>query len=79
MIEREGYALASGIALGLVNLASSNKSKKNTESENLPSILGIQAPAQNARMQDLQLDERLIRFIEGGRAMPLPRSMLSNA
>ena len=45
MIEREGYALASGIALGLVNLASSNKSKKNTESENLPSILGIQVPA----------------------------------
>ena len=79
MIEREGYALASGIALGLVNLASSNKSKKNAESENLPSILGIQVPAQNARMQDLQLDERLIRFIEGGSAMPLPRSMLSNA
>ena len=48
MVEREGYALASGIALGLVNLASSRASKmggKNTsESENLPSILGIQVP-----------------------------------
>ena len=47
MIEREGYALASGIALGLVNLASSSASKmgKNpTENENLPSILGIQMP-----------------------------------
>ena len=45
MIEREGYALASGIALGLVNLASSRANKlggKNmSESENLPSILGI--------------------------------------
>lgn len=42
MIEREGYALASGIALGLVNLASSINSNTNGgESENLHSILGI--------------------------------------
>ena len=42
MIEREGYALASGIALGLVNLASSiNKNHKAAENENLPSILGV--------------------------------------
>lgn len=82
MIEREGYALSAGIALGLVNLASSSSHRnylKSGESENLPSILGIQMPtaSQNTQIQDLQLDERLIRFIEGGKAMPLPLSMLS--
>lgn len=47
MIEREGYALSAGIALGLVNLASSSGQRsylKSGESENLPSILGIQMP-----------------------------------
>lgn len=54
MIEREGYALAAGIALGLVNLASSGSKKTAlSDSENLHSILGIQPPAQTAQIQDL--------------------------
>jgi anaphase-promoting complex subunit 1 len=43
LTEREGYALASGIALGFVNLASPSKDS------------------------ELDLDERLLRFIEGGK------------
>jgi len=27
--------------------------------------------------KDLDLDNRLIKFVEGGKTMPLPRSMLS--
>ena len=45
-IEREGYALASGFALGLVNL-------------------GVGKEMQG--LCDLQLDDRLIRFVEGGK------------
>ena len=55
-IEREGYALASGIALGLVNL-------------------GVGSEMQGLR--DLKLDERLIRYVEGGKIIDLPQSMLS--
>ena len=55
-IEREGYALASGIALGLVNL-------------------GIGSEMQG--ISDLKLNERLIRFVEGGKTIDLPQSMLS--
>mmetsp|Transcript_42600 Transcript_42600/g.40868 ORF Transcript_42600/g.40868 Transcript_42600/m.40868 type:complete len:173 (+) Transcript_42600:1014-1532(+) len=55
-IEREGYALASGVALGLVNL-------------------GIGSQMQG--ISDLNLNERLIRFVEGGRMIDLPKSMLS--
>lgn len=49
--EREGYALASGIALGFVNLSSPSK------------------------VSELNLDERLMRFVEGGKQMELPRSL----
>ncbi|CDW78298.1 UNKNOWN [Stylonychia lemnae] len=55
-IEREGYALASGIALGLVNLGVGN---------------------QMQGLSDLKLDERLIRYVEGGKIIDLPQSMLS--
>ena len=55
-IEREGYALASGIALGLVNLGIGNKMQG---------------------LIDLKLDERLIRYVEGGKIIDLPQSMLS--
>ena len=80
MIEREGYALASGISLGLVNLGSGvSSTSREIGSENLHKLLGIAPPSSKAQLQDLQLDERLIRFIEGGKTMPLPRSMLSNA
>lgn len=57
-IEREGYALASGIALGLVNL-------------------GLGSKMQHGGLADLRLDERLIRYVEGGKVMDLPQSMLS--
>jgi anaphase-promoting complex subunit 1 len=50
-IEREGYALASGIALGFVNL-------------------GIGSKMQG--LSDLKLDERLIRYVEGGKIIDLP-------
>lgn len=52
--EREGYALASGIALGFVNLSSPSK------------------------VSELNLDERLMRFVEGGKQMELPRSLFQN-
>lgn len=55
-IEREVYALSSGIALGLVNLGAG---------QDLQTQLG-----------DLNIEERLLRFIEGGKIMELPRSML---
>ena len=53
-IEREVYALSSGIALGLVNLGAGQDLQK--------------------QFQDLNIEERLIRFIEGGKIMPMPRS-----
>jgi len=56
-IEREGYALASGIALGLVNLGTGS----NMEG-----------------LSDLAINERLVRFIEGGKSIEFPKSMLSN-
>lgn len=55
-IEREVYALSSGIALGMVNLGARQE---------LQTQLG-----------DLNIEERLLRFIEGGKIMELPRSML---
>ena len=55
-IEREVYALSSGIALGMVNLGAGQE---------LQTQLG-----------DLNIEERLLRFIEGGKIMELPRSML---
>ncbi len=45
-IEREGYALASGFAIGMVNL-------------------GVGKEMQG--MGDLNLDERLVRYVEGGK------------
>ena len=63
MIEREGYAFASGLALGMVNLGAGLRQKQNSQTALL--------------FKELQLDQRLIRFVEGGKQMPLPRSMLS--
>ena len=56
-LDRDGYSLASGYALGLINLAK-----------------GSSAPS----VKDLDLDARLIRFIEGGKVMEPPKSMLSS-
>lgn len=56
-LDREGYSLAAGFALGLVNLGKG---------------------AKHHTIKDLQLEERLIRFIEGGKIMPAPQSMLSS-
>ena len=53
-IEREVYALSSGIALGLVNLGA--------------------AADLNVSFADLNIEERLLRFIEGGKIMELPKS-----
>lgn len=53
-IEREVYALSSGIALGLVNLGAGN---------------GLQA-----KMGDINIEDRLIRLIEGGKQIELPTS-----
>jgi anaphase-promoting complex subunit 1 len=47
-LDREGYSLAAGWALGMI-------------------CLGMKGTKENFR--DLQLEERLIRFIEGGRVM----------
>lgn len=60
--EREGYALASGIAIGMVNLGVGKQQKTS---------------AQSLLIKELELDQRLIRFVEGGKMMPLPKSMLS--
>ena len=43
IIEREVYALASGIALGLVNLCAGISPHKEQENKNLANILGISA------------------------------------
>ena len=53
-IEREVYALSSGIALGMVNLGA--------------------GPELNIQFGDLNIEERLLRFIEGGKIMDLPKS-----
>lgn len=55
-LEREGYSLAAGWALGMI-------------------CLGMKGKKESFR--DLQLEERLIRFIEGGRAIDPPQSMIS--
>ena len=55
-IEREVYALSSGIGLGLVNLGAGQELQ--------------------TRFSDLNIEERLLRFIEGGKIMDLPKSML---
>ena len=56
-LDRDGYSLASGYALGLINLGK-----------------GTRAPS----IKDLDLDLRLIRFVEGGKIMDPPKSMLSS-
>ena len=56
-VDREGYSLAAGFALGLINLC------KGTTHSNI---------------EDLKLEERLVRFIEGGKIMEPPQSMLSS-
>jgi len=53
-VEREVYALSSGIALGLVNLGA--------------------GPELHVQFGDLNIEERLLRFIEGGKIMELPKS-----
>lgn len=63
LTEREGYALAAGLALGMVNLGAGRKTKNQSATDLL--------------FKELDLDLRLIRFVEGGKTMPLPRSMLS--
>ncbi|KAL4431853.1 hypothetical protein ABPG74_012665 [Tetrahymena malaccensis] len=55
-LDREGYSLAAGFSLGLINLGKG---------------------AQHTNIKDLELEERLIRFIEGGKIMDPPQSMLS--
>ncbi len=57
-VDREGFSLAAGIALGLINLGRGHKREA---------------------IKDLQLDERLVRFVEGGRVMEPPQSMLSRS
>jgi anaphase-promoting complex subunit 1 len=59
--EREGYSLASGLALGMVNLGAGRHQEQDI------ALL----------FRELELDQRLVRFIDGGKIMPLPRSMLS--
>ena len=47
-LDREGYSLAAGYALGLINLAKG---------------------AKNPYIKELNLEERLIHFVEGGKLM----------
>ena len=54
-LDRDGYSLAAGYALGLINLC------KGTN---------------NPIIKDLDLDERLIRFVEGGKPIEPPKSIL---
>lgn len=58
-VEREVYALSSGIALGFVNLGGGSNRAQMTNS-----------------LGDLNLEERLLRFVEGGKAMEVPKSMM---
>jgi anaphase-promoting complex subunit 1 len=53
-VEREVYALSSGLALGLVNLGAAHELE--------------------TQFGDLNVEERLIRFVEGGKIMELPKS-----
>lgn len=53
-IEREVYALSSGLALGIINLGAVNELK--------------------TTFADLHLEERLIRYIEGGNVMEPSKS-----
>ena len=55
-LDRDGYSLAAGYALGLINLAKGSL---------------------NPNIKDLELEERLIRFIEGGKPLEPPSSMLT--
>ena len=55
-LDRDGYSLAAGYALGLINLAKGSL---------------------NPNIKDLELEERLIRFIEGGKPLEPPGSMLT--
>lgn len=57
-IEREVYALSSGMALGIVNLGVAGE---------MQSMFG-----------DLKIEERLIRFIEGGKIMLMPKSSVNS-
>ena len=61
LVEREGYSFSAGLALGLVNLSAG----KATDTK------------QTQLLVELELEERLVRFVQGGKALPLPRSMLS--
>lgn len=55
-LDREGYSLAAGWALGMICLGMKDKKES---------------------FRDLQLEERLIRFIEGGKVIDPPQSMIS--
>lgn len=57
-LDREGYSLASGWALGIICIGSAGK--KN-------------------HLEDLELDKRLLRFIEGGRTMDPPQTLISSS
>lgn len=61
LVEREGYSFSAGLALGLVNLAAGKQNDAK----------------QTQLLVELELEERLVRFVQGGKALPLPRSMLS--
>ncbi|CAD8214154.1 unnamed protein product [Paramecium pentaurelia] len=54
VIDREGYSLAAGIALGLINLGKGSVWRR-----------------------ELQIVDRLIRFVQGGKVLPPPQSSLS--
>lgn len=56
-LDREGYSLAAGWALGVI-------------------CLGMNGTREG--LKDLQLEQRLIRFIEGGKTMEPPQSMISS-
>ena len=55
-LDREGYSLAAGWALGMICLGMGDKKES---------------------FRDLQLEQRLICFIEGGKKMEAPQSMIS--
>lgn len=56
-LDRDGYSLAAGYALGLINLGKGGG---------------------GSNVKDLDLEERLVRFVEGGKPMDPPSSMLSS-
>lgn len=57
-LDREGYSLAAGWALGLICLGSAG---------------------QRSHLDDLELEKRMIRYIEGGKIMDPPQTMISNS